>query len=408
MPSDPWRAEITWLFQAAMLVFVMTVVIGILNGQQIVKPEDQAVRLAHVHSGTLGWITLSVLALCLWLFGAGDASKTSRAIIRWLSILAAVSVPCYVLAFLSGNLVARAVFGTQVLLAIAGFFVWILARSRRLRLGVAHLAILGAITTLTIGALLGVLLQFEFASASAFLPAGAFVAHPTALVVGYLVIIGMAISEWKLLPDTGRLSRAGLVQISLLFLGGLILTMAALLNIMALFGLSTLFEIAGIGIYLWRVGPRIARTRWLARGSARHYAASAIFLVVNVLLITYLIVAFLSGAFPSFAAIPLWLIFAFDHGMFIGVLTNALFGLIQDATQERRSFWPWADDVLFWGMNLGLIGFVLSLLSNSRQFEPYVTPIMGGSIGLSLLAYSIRLITRKPAAVQAAPEVQGL
>ncbi len=126
-----------------MLVFTMTVVLGILNGQQLVTPEDRAVRLAHVHSSTLGWITLIVLALCLWFFGVGAPSNTSRTVIRWLGILAALSVPCYVLAFLSGNLVARAVFGTPVLLAIAGFFLWIVARSRRVGLGVAHLAILG-------------------------------------------------------------------------------------------------------------------------------------------------------------------------------------------------------------------------------------------------------------------------
>jgi hypothetical protein len=159
-----------------------------------------------------------------------------------------------------------------VLLAIAGWFIWLVGSCRQVRLGVAHLAILAAVTRLTIGALLGVLLQFQFASASAFLPAGAFVAHPTALVVGYLVIIGMAISEWKLRPVTGKLSRAGLVQISLPFVGGLILTVAALQSVMALFGLSILCEIAGIGIYLWRVGPRIDRTRPLARGSARHFA----------------------------------------------------------------------------------------------------------------------------------------
>lgn len=116
MSTDTWRTEITWLLQAAMLVFVMTVVIGILNGQQIVTAADRAVRLAHVHSGTLGWITLGVLALCLWLFGAEDASPRSRVVIRWLSLLAVVSVPVSVLAFLSGNL-ARAVFGTPMLLA---------------------------------------------------------------------------------------------------------------------------------------------------------------------------------------------------------------------------------------------------------------------------------------------------
>jgi uncharacterized membrane protein len=75
MPSDTWRTESMWLLQAALLVFVMTVVIGILNGQQIVTAEDRAIRLAHVHSGTLGWITLCVLALCLWLFGRATSQR---------------------------------------------------------------------------------------------------------------------------------------------------------------------------------------------------------------------------------------------------------------------------------------------------------------------------------------------
>jgi len=45
---------------------------------------------------------------------------------------------------------------------------------------------------------------------------------------------------------------------------------------------------------------------------------------------------------------PPWLIIPLDHSIFIGVMTNAIFGLINDATQERRSLWPWAEDVLFW------------------------------------------------------------
>jgi hypothetical protein len=48
-------------------------------------------------------------------------------------------------------------------------------------------------------------------------------------------------------------------------------------------------------------------------------------------------------------------------------MTNAIFGMIQEATRERRAFWSWADDVLFWGMIVGVIGFVLSLLTNTRM-----------------------------------------
>ncbi len=137
-------------------VFVITVGIGILNGQHLVQ-LSQDILLTHVHAGTLGWITLSVMALCLWLFGEGDAplrrqaQEAMRPYIRALSVLAAVSVPVYVLAFFSGNLVARAVFGFPVLAAIVGFLIWIAQRSRQIRLTVAHLAILGALITVTVG-----------------------------------------------------------------------------------------------------------------------------------------------------------------------------------------------------------------------------------------------------------------
>ena len=134
LSADPWRSEIRWLFQAAMLVFTMTVVIGILNGQQIVTAQDRDVRLAHVHSGTLGWITLSVLALCLWLFGTGDMSNTSRTFTRWLSVLAAISVPCYVLAFLSldfGRGSAAAIIGGLIILVVGAVLYRVVDRIAR-------------------------------------------------------------------------------------------------------------------------------------------------------------------------------------------------------------------------------------------------------------------------------------
>src|SRR5947199_5288620 len=60
--------EIRWLFQAGLLVFTITVAIGILNGFHFITLPRQ-VLLTHVHAGTLGWITLGVIAICLWLFG---------------------------------------------------------------------------------------------------------------------------------------------------------------------------------------------------------------------------------------------------------------------------------------------------------------------------------------------------
>jgi len=391
LQSNPLRTDIRLLFQTAILVFVITVGIGILNGLHLVGQLSQDVLLTHVHAGTLGWITLSVFAVSLWFFGEGKAPTETNRYVRTMSILAAVCIPLYVLAFLSGNFIARAVFGFPVLLLMIGFFGWIVARSLQIRLTVARLALLGALFTLIVGSVIGVLLQIQFATNNAFLPSGAFAAHPATQVVGYLLLVGMAISEWRFKPDTGKLPRAGVIQIAFPFIAGLVLTMGTLLNNNALLGVNVLFELIGIIIYIVRFTRPVLRVSWVTRTSDRFFAFSAIFIVVNVAILTYLIITTLTGFYASFEVVPPWLFFALDHAMFIGVMSNALFGLILIVTEERRAFWPWADDVLFWGMNFGMVGFVISLLLDARILERIFTPIMGLSILLALLTYTIRM-----------------
>jgi hypothetical protein len=153
------------------------------------------------------------------------------------------------------------------------------------------------------------------------------------------------------------------------------------------------FELAAVGIFLWRFAPILGRTNWLEATPDRHFAIVVPFLVANVILLIVLIGGVVSGAYADFTAIPVWLIFAFDHAMFIGVMSNALFGLVQVASRDRATLWPWADHVLFWGMNFGMLGFVLSLLANARDLERLFTPIMGGSILIAIVVYSARLQT---------------
>ncbi len=163
--THPLRSDIRLLFLAALIVFIITVLIGIVNGQRILQLSGDVI-LTHVHSGTIGWITLSVFAISLWLFGSDKAIPAHHPFIRWSSIIATVFVPLYILAFLSGNFIARAVLGVPVLAVMAAFFGWVIYRSGKVRIGVAHLAILASLLTLVLGALLGVLLQFQFAPSS--------------------------------------------------------------------------------------------------------------------------------------------------------------------------------------------------------------------------------------------------
>ncbi len=62
LQTSPWRTDIRTLLISAMIVFLITVAIGLLNGQRVVQLSSD-VLLTHVHAGTIGWITLSVLQL---------------------------------------------------------------------------------------------------------------------------------------------------------------------------------------------------------------------------------------------------------------------------------------------------------------------------------------------------------
>lgn len=379
--------EIRALARAAMAVFVITVTIGILNGIDAVE-FDRETLLTHVHAGTLGWITLSVFAACLWIFSATERDARP---VRWLTVLAIVSVPIYVGAFLSGVVWAKALAGAAVLTAIVAFFLWSFAAARGVPRTIARVAVVVALGTLTIGSTIGVLVQLQYATVRVFLPAGAIGGHVSAQVVGYLVLMGMAIPEWRLLPEAGRLSRAGLAQIGLLFFGALLVSAGALLDIQPLLGAFIPLEIAALAIFLWRLGPRAVRARWLAADSERQFAVMVPYLVANVTLLVWLIVGVVTGRYADFALIPPWLIFAFDHAMFIGVMTNGLFGLLFELTRERRTVWPWVDHIAFWGTNIGLLGFVLGLILELTFLKQLFTPVMGASILLTLLTFAVRL-----------------
>jgi hypothetical protein len=151
VPST-YLAEIRLLYRVAMLVFLVTVGIGLLNGLDLVE-FDRATLLTHVHAGTLGWITLSVFAFTLWLWRA-EATRLGRA----SAVLAAVSVPAYVVAFWVGNDLVRAVTGTAVLVAVYGFAAYSILAYRNAARTSPRLATVAALVTLAIGSTIGVLL----------------------------------------------------------------------------------------------------------------------------------------------------------------------------------------------------------------------------------------------------------
>ncbi|MGK2849579.1 MAG: hypothetical protein ACSLFN_01495 [Candidatus Limnocylindrales bacterium] len=150
-----WVVAARDLYLVAMALFVVNIVIGILNGADAVEFDRNQI-LTHVHAGTVGWLTLTIVASAFLLFQAAD---------RRLMLALAILVPVYVLAFYTGSLPFRALGGTALLVAIAWLLVWIWQQFLNGERSLPRLAVTLALTTFAYGAVIGVLLQLQGALA---------------------------------------------------------------------------------------------------------------------------------------------------------------------------------------------------------------------------------------------------
>ena len=382
------------LLFASMAIFVVTVVMGILNGTDLVDLPHGAL-LAHVHAGTLGWITLSIFAAAAWILGADMP--------RLLRDGAIVAVALYVAAFWADIEEIRPIAGTLMLAAIVWFGVWVFQARAGRSLTVPRLSILLAAVNLVIGGLLGVILGLAHAGLFD-LSSEIAGAHPAMMVVGYLILAGVALDE-ELLGGAGteRRSRLGTVQAFSFFIAGIALVLGILLDVQPLLGLNLLGEVIGVAIVLVRLRRPIVGAGWSRPGPARFGAASIVWLVPVVGLIVYLIANYIE----DFDQVPVRLLLALDHATFIGILTNAILGLLLVATANRRTVWAWADQLVFWGVNLGLVGFVIGLIGDAPVLKRISTPVMGLAILLGLLTAAMRLrrvgVEQVPATARAEP-----
>jgi hypothetical protein len=388
--THPYRPQIRLLLTTALILFVFTVVIGILNGTDIVD-FDRKVLLAHVHVGTLAWITLSVFASTLWLFADRPLEGWLGSWARVGAPVAAGSILAYDVAFLVTTGWIRPVLGGVAAAVILVWFAWAVAQARTGPVSTPQWGLLAALATSVTGGVLGVLYGILIASRgdAKVLPAGGEDAHPATMVVGFLVPVGLALVEWWLRPDEARTeaSRAGFWQMALLFLGGFTLMIGVLLDSVPLITLNLPFEIIAIGIFLRRNWASLRSVGWAEGRPSPFLAASTVAIVWNLGMLIYL----LSKYADDFDAAPTRLLLALDHTMFIGVLTNVLFAQLLVATAPQHQLAAWADKVVFWLVNIGLAGFWAGLVLDETWPKRTFTPLMGAGILLGVGVFLARL-----------------
>jgi hypothetical protein len=393
------RTDVRSAFQYGLAIFTLTALLGLANATQLFGPLDRNQLLTHLHSGTLGWITMGVIGMTLWVFGGRDMNMVVR--------ISAIATAAYVLAFWSGVLPARAVFGVAMLAVV--YYWWWFVVSQGMRDGFASfddvkLCIAFGLTTLVIGSTLGVIVQVILGTGNS-IPASTDLvgAHASAQTGGYLVLVAAGFIEWQL-RGGGRRTNLGLAQVGLLFAGGFILAFSLLLAqqlgpeaAQALPGIATLLTLIGTILVAVRNGRAAMAVSWTS-GAKRHLAIAIPWLFAAVVFQFFLVQQFIAAQ-GDITKVSIGLLHSLDHSYFVGLMTNMLFGSILIFLGARLAAWPWADNVIFWGLNIGAAAFVAVLLivgsgeGKGAFTHPvaFTAPIMGLAALLGVATFLMRL-----------------
>ncbi len=412
-----WRVSRV-LYTTALSIFVITILIGIANGIDLIafsEESDGAIDvvgdagrqtlLTHLHAGTLGFITLSIVAGVFRMFTGGkevDAAVGEQA--RRVGIAMAVAIGLYIVAFAFTQGILRPIAGTLVFVAVAWLFSWVVARMRSRSITVAQLGMFLALVSLVLGAVFGILLGIFVSEGS--LPGvsdevGSRIgeSHPATMIIGYLVLGGLALIEWLISdePRMVRSDRAGVIQVVLVFLAGIAVLVGILADNFDIAALNVPLEVIGIVIFIVRMRRELAPRRWLESLHTLYARLATIWLIGGLVALAVLIIGIVTETWLDFEDIPRGLILALDHMNFVGSIAMVTFGLIAAAIvlPGRQGWW------VLTGINVGLAFFVLGLLIDVAVLKRIGTPILGVALltGIWLYVAGLREATEMPALV---------
>lgn len=396
-PAPVADDEVWWytklVFIASALIFLVTITLGFLN----VFTTGELPRwqlLTHLHSGTLGWVTLSIFGGTVWLFTANrPVSATYVNRVRWLTrsmIVAFIGlITSFGIAFSRGGdfFYLLAVFAPIAALTIWAAAVFFLHQLTRLAVvTTAHL--------LTAAGFLILGVAVTFANVVALGRAGLVAAPDFALtghvfgILGYVVLAITGLIEWLALRERGRWRRAGVLQVGLGVLLGLwvpillLLVVAGVpdgpLSMVVLFGLMSWLVLIGV-VFLARIGRRALRTNPLTAGVEAWVFFATLWFAVGTL------------SFPLRFALgdPSWWMTANAHVVFIGISTNLILGVLAARTRSAHVGYTWAQPVAMWLLNGGLVIFIVLLIVSGSTHGALIMGT-GVLLGVGWMLFSIR------------------
>lgn len=351
------RGAVRALYLGAAALFLVTILLGIANAFMDAIPRGQV--LAHFHSGTIGWVTLSVIATALWAFlGHRLLGDRETLLVRAVVATGIVAVAGYVAAFYlvfpdMRNAWLLPLFGIPAALVIwtALGITW--ANLKRVEvLTTPHVLLFSALLVASLGALMGVVIGLLHSGVIPRVPAEDPVGAHAGPMDMYLALAFAAVVEGLVRPGAGRWSRPGMAQAALGVAGGFVASIGFFFNVGPAAPIALLLFLVAFGFYIVRVGWRPIVAGWVDTPGR---SWGALFFPVYVIAFIALVAMYYSQSkFPPHA-----IGVAFVHVTFIGVATNLLFTI-----QGHFSGGPsQAARIGIWTMNIGLLAFVAGELA---------------------------------------------
>lgn len=387
--------QIKYLLLGSAVLFLVNIYFGFDNA----LTEGDLPRwqlLIHLHAGSIGWITLSVIAMAVWVF-SGDRELSNSYVSRvktltWLVILAFGGyIISFGLAFSQGIFILLPIFGTLSALIIWVAAIFAITQLRRSEVkSEPQLMVTAGLLIASLGALMGVLLGLENALGTFFIPGADRIGSHAGVMDSYLLLASSTIVSWFLRRNGGeRYSRGALVQAILFTLAPIAVWLGLLANAEQLAGLSAPLIIVGIILFSVRNGRGVLKLNPLRKGPAGWVFFGAIWAVIWAVLFAYLITIFLSQG-PE-AVSPGFIVF-FTHAAFIGMMTNLILGVDSVRSHGAQHVLSWAEPTALWLMNVGLVLFVALKFASDTRLGAIV---MGVGVLLGVGTMIVRLLSKE-------------
>lgn len=365
-----WR-QTRILFVASALLFLVTIGFGFLNALTS-GPLPRWQSLIHLHSGSIGWITLSLIGIAIWLF-TGQRHVTARyeRAITWLVRLSILFFAGYIasfaIAFSQGGeaFVLLVVFGASSMLMIWAAAIFAVTQLRRIPLVTnVHVLVTAGLLVAAVGATMGVLLGLEYVVGDVFPMPGERIGIHAGMMDAYLLLVASGIVEWFVRhEDAGSYTRSGLAQTLTVSIAALLVPIAFVFDLMVLLPVFVLLLLVFLVLFAVRMGWRAVRVDPLAPGVRTWGFFGTLWLAVFVVLFVYAIV----GLNADFAAAPRWFAPAFGHSAFVGMMTNLLFGVYSARTTAHGDRLTWGEPAALWITNLGLVIFLVVIATTGTR-----------------------------------------